>query len=291
MTEKKFHVSDGNIRLDRFLHGCTGFSRRVLKESIQNSLVSVNNRVVVKPSFLLSPDDLVVFDYHVSEDEDVSWEDYRIEYMFEDEDLVVLYKPCGLLVHSSEGLREKTLIDYVRRDGISLYCQEGLQFRSGLVHRLDRMTEGLMVLVKTEEASQSLTEQFKQRTIEKGYVAMVKGNMQNDEIDIDQPIARHNIHDHRFCVSKGGKPSFSRVEVLKRYNSKTLCRVIPKTGRTHQIRVHLSFVGHPVLGDSVYGDASQRKGQLLQSYFLGFTHPRSMDRMRFSTAISERILS
>lgn len=291
MEKKSFQVDHESVRLDVFLTTQLGVSRSVVKGWIQSGVVSVNDASVTKAGFLLREGDVVFLDDITPE---VVLEDRRVEqvkYLYEDAMLVVLVKPVGLLVHGTEHHEELTLVDVLSEDGIVINVPDSESNRPGIVHRLDRDTEGVMVVAKQQGAFEALVTQFKEHVVRKGYYAMVKGNVVNDRMDIDRPLGRHLSQRHKYAVVKTGKSARSRVDVIQRFNTKTLCHVRPETGRTHQIRVHLAAVGHPIIGDAVYGQSPRPGGQLLQSYFLSFCHPVSGKHMSFSLPLSDRICS
>lgn len=197
-----------------------------------------------------------------------------MDLLYEDDSLLVLNKPSGLIVHAGDGTRsEETLFDQLVR-----YCPDiGMigddRRRGGIVHRLDKNTEGLMVVTKTQVAFEHLKAQFQAHHIEKRYVAMVYGNPKDDEWEITYPIGRHPKKRHLFAVSPTGKPARTVVKVVKRFGTTTLLDLRIYTGRTHQIRVHLAHQRLPVVGDPCYGPNAHASGQKLQAYCLGFWHP------------------
>lgn len=209
-----------------------------------------------------------------------------LDLLFEDSDLLVLNKPVGLLVHTGAGVSpdEKTLADY-----LVAYCPsiigvgEDAQ-RYGIVHRLDRDTEGVMVVAKTQAAFEDLKRQFQDHTVEKRYYALVYGNPPDDYWEVHLPIGRHPKKRHLFSVRQDGKPASTNITVLKRFGTTTLLDVEILTGRTHQIRVHLAHSRFPVVGDPTYSGHAHKGGQKLQAYCLGFRHPGTERLLRFLVA-------
>lgn len=206
-----------------------------------------------------------------------------LDLLYEDSELLVLNKPVGLLVHTGAGVHpdEKTLADY-----LVAYCPSMIGVgedaqRYGIVHRLDRDTEGVMVVAKTQTAFEHLKAQFQAHSIEKRYYALVYGSPRDDYWEISAPIGRHPKKRHLFAVQKDGKPAITKVTVLKRFGSTSLLDVEILTGRTHQIRVHLAHCRFPVVGDPTYSGHAHKGGQKLQAYCLGFVHPGTGVRMRF----------
>ncbi len=214
-------------------------------------------------------------------------------FLYEDPYLAVLYKPAGLLVHPTSSRAGLTVASWLM-DYKSQWSTVGGEGRAGIVHRLDQDTEGLMVVAKTDEIHLALSDQFKQRQVQKRYYAVVSGDLRND-IDIEKPIGYHRRRYNKRQIvtmnTPGAKEALTSILVLKRYNTKTLVDAIPKTGRTHQIRVHLASIGHAVLGDPLYGTMSKNaaSGQLLQSYYLGFFHPVIKEHWAFQVPISKRL--
>lgn len=219
----------------------------------------------------------------------------------DDPEFLVLNKPEGVVVHAGAGVQTTSLVDVLLADGVPL-ADMGDPVRRGIIHRLDRDTDGLMVVAKTVGAYEAISAQFKARTVEKAYYAVVYGDVADDGFDLDAPMGRDR--NRRYMRSTSSyvqgtlKEAFTTIQVIKRYNTKTWVRALPKTGRTHQIRVHLAAAGFPVIGDPLYMDSRRRKqkrgkerptGQLLQSYALAFDHPSRAERMEFELPVSKRL--
>ena len=283
--------TDPPSRLDIVCTQFLGVPRAAVIAWIKGGQITVNGRPA-KPALKVEANDVVhgegliaanrVAPLEVSTDPTI---------LYEDDAVIVVNKPVGWTVHEvHKGQRGPFLTDWlVAHDSDSFSYSESR--RPGIVHRLDQMTEGVMVVAKTLDALESLKDQFKERTVDKGYYAAVRGNILNEELLVDQPIMRNPKTRNRMVVLPEGKPAISHIKVVKRYHSMTLVEVIPKTGRTHQIRVHLDFIGHPVIGDPMYGNvAGSREGQRLQAYRLGFKHPVTGEAMQFSVPLSERIV-
>jgi len=217
-----------------------------------------------------------------------------MDILYEDNDLLVVNKPSGLLTHPvSPSAQSESLVSVLQDRGTTLSDVAG-DYRAGIVHRLDRFTDGLMVVAKTNDAHQELARQFKNREVTKKYYAMVYGNVQDDERIIEKTVGRHAHRRMKMTTTNIAsgleKTASTKIKVLRRYNTKTLLEVSPKTGRTHQIRVHLAAIGHAVLGDPLYGKRKpQTRGQLLQSFYLGFTHPTSGKALSFELPLSDRL--
>lgn len=278
---KKTHEG---LRLDQYLVDVLDLSRSKLQLQIKKGYITVNQKSI-KASYLLQEHDVVSVLNEPEKKSSKLLVDH-VDFLYEDESILVINKPIGLSVHSDQS-NQDTLVDYLVRNNISLAATSSQ--RPGIVHRLDKMTEGVMVVAKTIHAFNHLKEQFKSRTVIKKYYAMVSGNLPNDFYDINRPIARHPSKRHIFKVDPAGKEAITLVQVLKRYNTKTLCDVAIKTGRTHQIRVHLSAIGFPLINDVEYAKAKNKKGQLLQAYFLSFFHPLSKLRFTFEIPLGNRL--
>jgi 23S rRNA pseudouridine1911/1915/1917 synthase len=277
------------LRIDKFLQDTLQLSRQRIQSAIKDNYILVNNRGV-KPAYLLQLQDNILVQISKEEQKNnVVLTELKIDYLYEDKHIVVLNKPINCIVQRGTNSDEPTLIDYMKRDGI-LFETFSQEFRDGIVHRLDRLTEGIMVVAKTKVAHEQLSEQFKNRLVQKKYYAMLKGNLINDRVHINQPIGRHFKDRYLYTVTKDGKEAITDIHVIKRYGSMSLCDVEIKTGRTHQIRVHAKFIGHPVLDDPQYGAKTTGMGQRLQAYFLAFFHPETGQRMAFVLPISGRVV-
>ncbi len=275
-------------RLDLFLSRVyPELSRTYLKKLIGEGLVYVEGEEVRKPSRKVKGGERVVLQVPEPEPLEVKPENIPIEILYEDRDVAVVVKPCGLVVHPSPGHTSGTLVNallYHLKDLSSIGGRE----RPGIVHRLDKETAGLMVIAKNDEAHRHLVSQFASRRTEKLYRVLVQGVVGRDNFTVELPVGRHPVHRKKFSALTGrGKPAKSEFWTLERFTGAgvTLLRARIYTGRTHQIRVHLSAVGHPVLGDRVYGfrrralpprlNSLMGGCNMLVAYRLGFLHPKS----------------
>lgn len=274
------HPTENHPRLDLYLANKLSISREKSKTLIKQGSVLLNG-VATKVSSGVKLGDCLEVIQHKPLTESLIKEINSLDILYEDASILVLNKTKGDLVHSGSGSEGDTVVDYLQRNGYQLASEAGVQ-RPGIVHRLDRFTEGLMVIAKTNESYHDLKKQFQNRSVVKKYYAMVQGNLTHDEGEIDMPIQRHPSKRHLMHVSKDGKPAVTRYRVLQRFNTKTCVDVQILTGRTHQIRVHFAFIGHPILKDASYGSDSKAEGQSLQSYYLSFCHPVTRLQMRFS---------
>jgi 23S rRNA pseudouridine1911/1915/1917 synthase len=278
--------ADAGARLDAFLAArVEGVSRTRLKHAIEDGDVLVAGRAA-KPSYKLRAGDSVELETPAPPASNFTPEDIPLRIIYEDESLIVLDKPAGLVVHPAAGVSSGTLANALAFHFKKLSASAGRQ-RPGIVHRLDRDTSGLMVVAKTESAHEHLADQFRAREVFKSYVALVHGRVKEESGRIEEPLARDPRQRTRMAVVRGGRPALSLYRVRRAYERFTLLDVQIKTGRTHQIRVHLAHLKHPVVGDKVYNggrdttvaDVRVRAAiramgrQFLHAEQLGFRHP------------------
>src|SRR5215470_13352569 len=284
-------------RLDAYLASqIEGWSRARLQRLIENEDVLVNGKVA-KPSYKLREADEIEVELIAPPSDAFTPENIPLDIVYEDETLVVVNKPAGLVVHPASGTPSGTLAN-----ALAYHFQQlpGSGARPGIVHRLDRDTSGLLVVAKTEAALENLSDQFRDRSVFKSYVALVHGRMEADSGKIDQPLARDPSNRTRMAVVRGGRNALTLYRVRHGFDRFTLLDVELKTGRTHQIRVHLAWLKHPVVGDETYGagrdntiqDARLRARvrnlgrHFLHAEKLAFTHPQTQVRVEFSSEMA-----
>jgi 23S rRNA pseudouridine1911/1915/1917 synthase len=283
-------------RLDVFVaRRCPGLSRSNVQRLIREGGVTVGDpRLAGRPGQRLERGDRVQVRMPVEESPALRPEAFPLTVVYEDDDLLVVDKPAGMTVHPAAGVRKGTLAAALLAHRPELAGVGGPE-RPGMVHRLDRDTSGLLVVAKNEAARDALARQWKEREVEKGYVALVHGRLEPPEGVIDAPIGRDPRHRQRMAVVEGGRAASTTYRV-RRYlparqpnrDSHSLVDIRPLTGRTHQIRVHLAAVGHPVVGDRVYGRASPVvKRQFLHAYRLSFRHPVDGRPLGFESPLPE----
>ena len=274
-----------------------GWSRARLHRLIEAADVLVNGSVS-KPSHKLRPNDHIEIDLTPTPSTSFAPEDIPVEVVYEDDDLIVVNKPAGMVVHPAAGIDSGTLANALAFHFQRLSSTGGAA-RPGIVHRLDKGTSGLLVVAKTEAAHEHLADQFRDREVFKSYVALVHGQVEKEGGEIDQPIARDPRNRTRMAVVRGGRPSLSIYKIRRRFERFTLLDVELRTGRTHQIRVHLAWLKHPVVGDEVYGAGRDKTvinpvirsriaklgRQFLHAEQLGFRHPRTNEKMRFTSQL------
>lgn len=268
--------NDENKRLDSYLSEMTpDLSRSKIQNLIKSGAVKVND-TLKKSSYSLKENDKIDFEIPETESIKIEPQNIPLEIVWEDENMLVVNKPSGMLTHPTSIERENTLVNaLLYKYGDNLSDING-EFRHGILHRLDRNTSGLLMVAKNNKAHEFLANQIKNHTITKKYRAIVKGVINEDEFEINSPIGRNPNQPHKMMIREDGKPSKTIVKVLERFKDATYVELTLITGRTHQIRVHMKSINHPVYNDTLYG-AGQGKvktdEQVLQSYFLRFTKP------------------
>ena len=281
------------IRLDSFVTEAfdSTYSRSFYKRLIDDGKVSVNGKVITKAGTKLSAGDVVEADIpEPAPDDSFIAQDIPLDIVYEDSDLLVINKPQGMVVHPAAGHSEGTLVN-----ALLAYCKDDLSdingvVRPGIVHRIDKDTSGLMLACKNNFTHLKLADMLSRHEIVREYRALVYGFVKEDKGMIDAPIGRSSNDRRKMAVSKDGKPAVTHFEVLERLGDITDVKLVLETGRTHQIRVHMAYIGHPVVGDPVY--ASRRKtygleGQALHSQAITFVHPRTGETMHFEVDIPD----
>ena len=266
-------------RIDKYLAEELGISRSTVKKMIDEGFVLVNGKKVKASLILSEADELFVKDGFIKE-ASFEAEDIPINIVYEDDDLLVINKKSGMVVHPGNGNTSGTLVNALMHYTKNLSNKEA--FRPGIVHRIDKDTSGLMLVAKNDKAHDILAEGFKNKTIKREYIALVCGVIGEDSGVIDAPIGRDAKDRKKMCVtSENSKKAVTHFKVLKRYEHYTLLRLILDTGRTHQIRVHMKYIGHPVYNDPVYGKAYNDFGQFLHSASIDFEQPTTREHLHF----------
>lgn len=283
--------NDENTRLDNYLSDLfDNFSRSHFQKMIKNGKILVNDEPA-KPSLKVKLGDKISVESVEKEQSIILPQNIPLNVVWEDENMLVVNKPSGMLTHPTELELENTLVNALLfKYGENLSDINGY-FRRGIVHRLDRNTSGLLMVAKNNETHDFLANQIKQRLIEKKYLTITKGIFKEDSGIIDLPIGRNPHQPSKMAVIEDGKPSLTGFKVLKRYKDCTYLELDLKTGRTHQIRVHLSYLKHPIVGDSLYGGGNfkvKTQEQVLQSYKLSFTKPFSNDTINLEIEPDEK---
>lgn len=278
---------EAGLRLDVYLEGQVKKTRSQVKRAIDQGRVQVNGKQV-KAGYKIKPGDKI--SYREEEAFELVPRDLGLEVIYEDQDLALINKPPGLLVHPTTAREEGTLVQGLLHLYGDLAPGSGA-LRPGIVHRLDEDTSGLMVIARTQEAFLGLVDQFKEGSPLKVYLAIVSGQVLEEGV-IEEPIGRSHRDRRRMAVGVSpAKPAWTSYRPLEVYEDSSLLEVTIRTGRTHQIRVHLASVGHPVLGDGVYGQADKKiKTQALHAYRLGLSHPRTGEDLVFAAQPPENFL-
>lgn len=279
------------LRLDVYLaKSLPEFSRSRLQELIREKFVDLNGKPA-RTREILREGDVVDLREPAAVKIDNQAEDISLEVLFEDDDLIVINKPAGLVVHPGAGHASGTLVNALLHHCPNLSGIGGKE-RPGIVHRLDKETSGCIVVAKNDVAHHGLSIQFAERTVDKIYLALVAGKLRKTTGLIDVAIGRHRVHRQRMSVTDEGRPAQTEFRVLDSGEAFSLVQCKLHSGRTHQIRVHLHHVGHPVLGDKVYGAKFTKEfsRQMLHAWKLGFTHPRTNERKLFEAPLPEDFL-
>ncbi|MCM8765283.1 MAG: RluA family pseudouridine synthase [Candidatus Omnitrophica bacterium] len=287
MKRKEFKVEEEGIRIDIYLHKKleSELSRKKIQNMIKEGKILVN-RSSVKCHYKIKRGDDIYIEFPETREPDIEPQEIPLDIVFEDDHLLVVNKPPGMLVHPAGGIYSGTLVNALLYYSRSLSTLGG-KFKPGIVHRLDKDTSGLIVVAKSDPVHLALARQFREHQIYRRYIAIVKGIVELDEGEIDVPIGR-DPHDreHMTVNFTQGREAKTFYRVLRRYESYTLLEVYPQTGRTHQIRVHLRYLGYPVLGDPVYGKKDKLiDRQALHAQELGFRHPLTEENLRFSSTL------
>lgn len=280
---------EDGIRLDVFISNkLKDKSRSYIQDVIKAGNVKVNDKVK-KSNYKLKANDKIALEMPENVELVVEKENIPIDILYEDSDVIVVNKPQGMVVHPAPGNYTGTLVNALLYHCKDLSGINGV-VRPGIVHRIDKDTSGVLVVAKNDNAHQKLAEQFKEHSMTREYYALVEGVIQKEEGTIDAPLARHPVDRIKISVVKDGRRAVTHYKVLQRFKNSTLVKCSLETGRTHQIRVHMSHIGHPLIGDPVYGYKKQRfklQGQLLHAKKLGFVHPSTGEYMEFESELPE----
>lgn len=276
-------------RLDVYLaKKLTNMSRSYIKKNIIEENIKVN-AIAVKPNYRLRENDIITFNVPKKTDQIIKPENIPLDIIYEDKDILVVNKPRSMVVHPAPRHYSNTLVNALLAHTNNLSFKKSN--RPGIVHRLDKDTSGLIVVAKNDSAHINIVKQLKQRQIKRIYLALTFGNIVEDKGTIDAPIGRHPVNRKKMSVVPvNSKHAITHFTVLERFSNYTLLEVDIETGRTHQIRVHLSYIGYPIVGDPVYSRKKNPfaiQGQALHAYKLGFCHPTSRQYMKFNAPIPD----
>ena len=280
-------ITDQTGRIDKVLTTLEpGITRSQLKNLINDGHVTVNGQAV-KPKYKVQAGDKISLVKPEPQSLELTPENIPLDIVYEDDDVIVVNKPQGMVVHPAPGHPDHTLVNALLYHS-PLSTINGT-FRPGIVHRIDKNTSGLLMVAKNDLAHQSLAEQLRNKTNKREYLALVYGQIKEDEGTIDAPLGRNPQDRKKQAVVKGGRHAVTHFKVIKRYDNFTLIKCILETGRTHQIRVHMKYIGHPLVGDPLYGPRKVigKNGQFLHAALLGFKHPRTGKEMVFEAPLPE----
>ena len=265
-------------------------TRSSAQRQIEQGNVVVNGKVITKVSYKVTEGDDIKIEEQEPVEIELKAQDIPIDIIYEDKDIIVVNKPKGMVVHPANGNPDGTLVN-----AIMAICKDSLsgiggEIRPGIVHRLDKDTSGLLIVAKNDMAHVNMSEQIKRHEVKKTYIALVRGVVKENEATIDMPIGRSNSDRKKMAVTKNGKNAVTHIKVLKRYDKYTLLEINIETGRTHQIRVHLAYIGYPVIGDYIYSNGKNEfgiVGQCLHAKSLEFKHPITGKDMKLEAPLPE----
>ena len=277
-------------RLDSYIaNKSEKITRTFAEKLIKNGEILVNNKKQ-KVAYKINEGDIITIEKQEAKDIKLKAQNIPVDIIYEDDDIIVVNKPKGMVVHPANGNPDGTLVN-----AIMAICKDSLsgiggEIRPGIVHRLDKDTSGLLIIAKNDEAHVNVSEQIKNHEVKKTYIALVRGIIKENEATIDMPIGRSTSDRKKMAVNKKGKNAITHIKVLKRYDKYTLVEVNIETGRTHQIRVHLSFIGYPIIGDTTYSNGKNEfnvQGQCLHAKKLEFVHPITGKKMELEAPLPQ----
>lgn len=280
-------------RIDAYLAANTDLTRSKIQKLIKDGAVALNGKACKASSAVCAGDSIRILVPETDGDRLPEPENITLDVVYEDDDLAVINKPKGMVVHPAPGNPSGTLVNALLYRFQTLSGAGG-EIRPGIVHRIDRMTSGLLVVAKNDFAHEALARQFADHTAHREYLCLVHGNLKEDSGTVDAPIGRHKTDRKRMAVTEDGRRAVTHWHVLERFGTETLLDVRLETGRTHQIRVHMAYIKHPILGDEVYGSPAPKlglNGQALHGYRLTFSHPRTGETMSFTAPLPDDFIT
>ena len=289
MKKELIVESEEQKRIDAYISENTEYSRTAVQRLIEEEKITVNGKKE-KASYKVQNGDKIEIEEEPAREIKLKAQDIPVEILYEDDDIIVVNKPKGMVVHPANGNPDGTLVN-----AIMSICKDSLsgiggEIRPGIVHRLDKNTSGAIIIAKNDKAHINLSEQLKNHEIKKTYIALVRGVVKENNATINMPIGRSKKDRKKMDVDKNGKEAITHFKVLKRYKDCTLLEINIETGRTHQIRVHLSHIGYPIIGDEVYSNGKNKwniEGQCLHAKSLDFKHPITGKNMHIEAPIPE----
>ena len=283
-------VNDKGKRLDIYIaENFNELSRTMIKKLIESNNILVNDKSE-KVSYKVQANDNISIDIPEAKETKLKAQEIPLDIIYEDSDIIVVNKPKGMVVHPANGNPDGTLVNAILSICKNSLSGIGGELRPGIVHRLDKDTSGLIIVAKNDKAHINMSEQIKERNVKKTYIALVRGNVPEEEATINMPIGRSTKDRKKMAVTKNGKQAITHFKVLKRYSKYTLLEIKIETGRTHQIRVHMAEIGYPVVGDAVYSNGKNEfgiEGQMLHAYKLEFMHPITNKHMELTAPLPQ----
>lgn len=280
----EYKCDESGIRIDKYIN-IDGVTRARLKKLIEDGCLTVNGQIVDKTNYKTKCNDKIVLKIPIPEELNICAENIPLDIVYEDDSVIVVNKPQGMVVHPACGNYSGTLVN-----ALMYHCKDNLSgingvIRPGIVHRIDKDTSGLLLVAKTNEAHLSLAEQIKNKTVARQYIAVASGIVKPEKGIIDAPVGRHPTSRLKMAVTaKNSKNAVTHYETVEKFYNATLIKCRLETGRTHQIRVHMQYIGHPLLGDPLYNSKNpyNLKGQALHAELIGFIHPKTKEYMEFT---------
>ena len=292
MNSKEYvvEIKDNGLRLDKFISNCDeNLSRMAIQRLIDEEKITVNDKIQ-KQSYRVQENDKIIVKIDEPKNIELKAQNIPVDILYEDNDIIVVNKPKGLVVHPAIGNPEGTLVNAIMEICKDSLSGIGGEIRPGIVHRLDKDTSGVIVIAKNDLAHINISNQIKDRKTKKIYIALVRGVIKENEATINMPIGRSTKDRKKMAVSKNGKEAVTHFKVIKRYNGYTLIEVKIDTGRTHQIRVHMSEIGYPIVGDYIYSNGKNPfdvVGQMLHAKSIEFMHPTKNELMKIEAPLPE----
>ena len=286
--EKEYIIKEDGIRLDKAIAELdSDISRMTVQKLIEDDKILVNGKKE-KASYKVKINDKIIIEFEKPKESKLKAEEISLNVIYEDNDIIIINKEKGMVVHPGNGNPDGTLANAIMARCNDSLSGIGGEIRPGIVHRIDKDTSGIIIVAKNDKAHLNISEQIKEHKTTKTYLALVRGRVKENEATIDMPIGRSKKDRKKMAVDKDGKKAVTHFKVLKRYSDCTLLEVVIETGRTHQIRVHLSEIGYPIIGDYTYSNGKNRfdvEGQMLHAYKIKFKHPTTNEEVEYTAEL------
>ena len=288
MIKMEIEVKENNIRIDKYLASVNDLSRSKIQKLIESNKILVNNESISNNYKVNINDKITILELDTNPLENLKPSNEQLDIVYEDDDLLVINKKSGMVVHPAPGNYEDTLVNAL----IGKYNLSNHEFRPGIVHRLDKDTSGLMLVAKNDFIHEKLSNMIKDKIVERYYLALVEGTFNHETGTIDAPIGRDSKYREKMTVTSiNSKKAITHFKILETFNNYSLIECKLETGRTHQIRVHMKYINHPVVNDPLYGKCFDKEyGQLLHSYKIKFSHPRTNKILEFEVKPDDKFM-